>query len=494
MGRFVTVAYRGSVTTGRSSSPKKTGKWIATGIVLLLNIILWAVPSNVAYLVAQNRDVLLGRYSVDRMVVLFSMIPVSILVLYVAWSNEKNKKERQFKVAAMSISVIGSLIVVDLFVRLAQPKRYFVHRSYLHRTPNTLDHGTIRDVPEKAFMYPTNPPAYPDIEYTLTVDKRGFRNKTDLREYNIITIGDSFVEGSNVSDDQTWPLLLAQKSGLTVYNLGMSAGHPGSYLETLKRFGLQLSPGTVLCMLYEGNDFRDSNFRNKNGLGEHLRNYFRDSPVRKAFLQLLIGSFGTAGEEHLENLEPNKADRANSTNPLCLLPVAVPDGPGARYYTFKVKRLSDHFVSKDTFDRSRGFRKTCAALRDIKQICVRNKARLIVVYAPDKPHTLLPLITERVSPQQLHSFMALKESKLPPAKELVGTLLARLEIQESGIEEFCRKESIEFVDLTKALRERISDGGQAYFTYDQHWTPVGHEVVADTLRSYLQVNPTKSGN
>jgi hypothetical protein len=71
---------------------------------------------------------------------------------------------------------------------------------------------------------------------------------------------------------------------------------------------------------------------------------------------------------------------------------------------------------------------------------------------------------------------------------LMDIVLARLGVKESAIEEFCRQQSIEFVSLTEPLRRKISEGQQAYFTYDQHWTPIGHEVAADTLYLYLRNN------
>ena len=97
----------------------------------------------------------------------------------------------------------------------------------------------------------------------------------------------------------------------------------------------------------------------------------------------------------------------------------------------------------------------------------------------------LPLAADTLSPEKVRAFMALKAKNLPPADQLIDTLLPRLQAQESVLEEFCRTESIEFVSLTEPLRTEILRGQQTYFTYDQHWTPVGHKVVASTLHHYL---------
>ncbi len=484
----------------KAALKSRQAKWITTVIILLANALLWIIPSNVAYLIAQNRDVLLGRYSLGHFTVLFFLIPISAAMLYLTWASERNEKERRFKVIAISLSVLVSLIVMDIVARLVLPKRYVAEQTYFHRPPNTIQAGTAKDVPEEAFLYPRTPPGYPDIEYTLTTDKRGFRNKTDLERYDVVVLGDSFAEGSKVTDDDAWPALLAQKSNLTVYNLGMSSGHPGTYLETLKKFGPELSPKTALCLLYEGNDFRESNFEEANSLSNQTEDYFKTSPLRNALKNLLIRCFGSAAAARptTDTNKPANPDENTahdppdqSTNPISWLPVAVPEGPGGKYYTFKVKSLLEHFVTDRQFLGEKGAKKTFAALREIKKISAEKDIRLIIAYAPDKPHVLLPLITKTVSPEQLLAFMALKENKLPPADKLLDVLLSRLDVQESAVRDFCRTESIEFISLTEPLRRIIAQGAQAYFTYDQHWTPLGHKIVAETISQYLQTAPDK---
>lgn len=467
-------------------------KWLKTAITLLVPALVWIIPSNVAYLIAQNRDVLLGRYSLGHLAVALFLIPIAAASLYLTWVNEKNEKERKFKVLAITISILISLIVADIAARLITgPRRYVEEETYFHRPPNAVQTGTAQDVPEEAFLYPKTPPGYPDIEYTLTTDKRGFRNTTDLQQYDIVILGDSFAEGSKVTDQDAWPVLLAEKTQQPIYNLGMSAGHPGTYLETLKQFGPELSPKTVICLLYEGNDFRDSNYRKKDTLSDQIEDYFKESPIRNALKNVLIRSFGSivTAPPPTDPNRPVPNPNAQSAGPLSWLPVQVPAEPNGNYYTFKIKRLLEHFVTKEAFLESQGVKKTFAALRDIKNLCTEKDIRLIIAYAPDKPHLLLPLITDIVSPEQLHAFMALKQKSLPPADKLIEALLTRHNVQESAVEQFCRTESIEFLSLTAPLRKATAEGTQTYFTYDQHWTPLGHKIVADTISQNIVKPP-----
>ena len=173
--------------------------------------------------------------------------------------------------------------------------------------------------------------------------------------------------------------------------------------------------------------------------------------------------------------------------PVSWLPVKIQNDSTGKPYAFDLKSLLDHYhaVNSETLLQSKGWQETLNRLREMKQLCAENGIRLIIVFAPDKPHVLPPLIKDTLSPDQLRAFMALKEKHLPPAKELVDTLFSRLDVQESTMKQFCEKESIEFISLTDTLRQNITSGTQVYFTYDQHWAPPGHQIVAQILSDYL---------
>jgi hypothetical protein len=473
-------------------------KWIQTIIIAIVNLLLWVIPGNVAYLIAQNRDILLGRYSITQLTWAIFLIPVSLLWLYLIWSNEENKKKRQFQVTAIVLSIIIPVFLIDLLLRLAQPKQYIVDEKIYHRAPDSVFKGTIHDVPENAFAYPQMRPGYPDIEFTLTTDKVGFRNKTSFEKCDIIALGDSFTEGSNIDDEDIWTVKLAQKSNMSVCNLGMAGSYPERYMETLKKFGIALSPGAALCVLYEGNDFRDSNYEREDTITYKISNYFKASPLRIAIRNVLINKLSSSknkvtkgsGLAKNNNAESEKEDSNSvTTGALSWLPAPVPPGPDAKYYTFTVKNLCAHFVEKESFLRTRGCKQTLANLRLIKKLCSENKIHLIIVYAPDKSHVLMPLICDNISAETLREFMALKAKKLPPADKLEETVLARLDNEEQVFKEFCEKESLEFISLTLPLRKEAALGRQVYFTYDDHWTPIGHEVVADTINDFLNELP-----
>lgn len=305
----------------------------------------------------------------------------------------------------------------------------------------------------------------------------------------MVTLGDSFTEGSHVSDNQSWPVLLAQKSNSKIYNLGMSGGDPATYMETLEKFGLKLSPKTVICTFYEGNDFRSSNFSENENRGlPSLSDIFKTSPIRNSMKRALIRSLSPVNKNRFKTPDDKKATYNQPSHPLYAvswLPVKIPEGPNAKFYTFKIKRLTTHFITEEALLKSVGLQKSLIYLGDINDLCAKHKIRFVVVYIPDKPHLVMPLLKNKLPPEQLHAFMALREEDLPTPEKLLDVLLERIEIHEASVEKFCHDKGIEFVSLTKPMRDAISNGQQAYYTYDQHWTPVGHEIAAEILYKYL---------
>ncbi|MFP3869864.1 MAG: alginate O-acetyltransferase AlgX-related protein [Syntrophobacteria bacterium] len=465
--------------------------------VLLLSFCLWLVPSDVVELIARQRRVLLGRYSMDWFSTLFLLTPILWLVAYALWASTRlGAKPAAFRVVALLSSVLLATLAIDLIGRFAREPRYIeehvqerahwpgerVHDVVRHRPPQVCYEIHYTDTPPYPRSYPEAPPGYPPVEITLTTDARGYRNSTSYVHYDIVTVGDSFTEGSRVSDHESWPVLLGKQLNRRVYNLGISGGSPDYYVNVFRAFGLDLEPKVTIFMIYEGNDFKGVRLEEGSTipakpLGRRIRDAVKDSPVvlalKKAFIKYLC---------------PINADGpVRGAEILSWMPVAVPQGPDAKYYAFKPKRLTRLYWTENDFRQSFGWTSTVKLYKMIKEICDREKIRLIFTYAPSKPHVVMPLVKDRVTPEQLHAFASFKKSGLPPPEQFKEELYNRLDSQERVLHEFCHAEGIEFVSTTAALQNMAAQGHQVYYTYDQHWTPPGHVVVAEELSRYLKI-------
>ena len=466
-------------------------KWWFSGVLAGVLVGLWSTDSDLAYLVAQQRDVLLGHYSLEKFVALLVLTPVIMLVIVGLWKRPKprsdaQKRQEAFKTIALVVSIVLTVFLVDVALRVVRSSHYVRSGASYHRLPNRVLTGTFDDAPGCAFTYPSSWCGYGSVDYTLTVDDKGFRNVDPPVRFDWLMIGDSFTEGSSVSDDQAWPVVLAHKAGRSFYNLGMSGGNPVSYLDTLQRFGLAGDPKRLLCMLYEGNDFRGSNFdsdsledfREKNTWFQRLAG---QSPLREMFKRSLIGGLGPMGADRFVG-DVTLDSPEHPLYAVSWLPFEYPAGAEI-YYAFKVKRVRQHLTAASDFCTSRGFRQSTGYLLAMRDLCREHGIDLVILYAPDKPHVLMDAVTKRVDARRLSAFMALAmDGDACPGPEVIrGALRDSVTVMEKQTEAFCREKSIDFISLTGPLQAAMADGVQCYYTFDQHWSPEGHRVVADAV-------------
>ncbi len=105
----------------------------------------------------------------------------------------------------------------------------------------------------------------PDLPHTVTVDSLGYRGadiprSPDVGELRVLFVGDSFVYGSYVEDDETYPARLEQElrvfcPSARVVNAGVGGTSIVTHANMIRR-GLELSPDLVLLNFTE-NDVGD---------------------------------------------------------------------------------------------------------------------------------------------------------------------------------------------------------------------------------------------
>jgi len=463
------------------------------GTVLILAVLtaLWGTESDLAYNIAQQRAVLLGRYTLEKTLLLLLLTPLLLIALCRVWKKKASiptaRRLAWFKGLSITLAVAAAVIFADIALRLSAKEQYIGTAQSYHRRPGQIHRGVFHDRPESAFSYPNALPGHPAVPFTLTVDRRGFRNPAEQETYDWIVLGDSFAEGSSVSDEHVWPALLAAEKKVRIYNLGMSGGSPVTYLDTLKTFGDELKPKKALYMLYEGNDLRDSNFRaaklddsKKPSLSDRI---FKGSPLRRLFKDSVQRLLSPVGSDRFAN-DPSVNEPGHRLYPVAWLPAQIPAG-GEYGYAFDVKRLEQHYITEEQFRQTRAFAEATRLLAEAADYCNEQGIELIFIYAPDTPHVMMDDILDRVPPEQLHAFMATRRSRLPDPAELCAALYEGVRVRERIFKEFCGELGIPFISLTEPLREKTRAGVRTYYTYDQHWTPDGHRAVADVLSAQI---------
>ncbi|HSB95332.1 MAG TPA: SGNH/GDSL hydrolase family protein, partial [Spongiibacteraceae bacterium] len=330
-------------------------------LLLIASIAIWMHHSDVIELIARQRPVLFGRYSQGHFGVLLILTPV-LWALAAAFATRAPLLPQ---LGNCLIGIVSTLVAIFAITYGA----HFFHRAALyveaapdtqasplagvvrHRPPDQVYDLTYVDVPEQARSYPDAPPGFEPVTVHLTSDHNGFRNIGTAAQYDILAVGDSFVAGSNVSDDQCWTALLAKNSGRNIYNLGVGGSGPPTYLSNFSQFGLQLKPKIALFMIYEGNDFKEDVVLSEakpptlgERIGAHFSEAMQSSPVTLGLKRL--------SHDLLEKLGANRPVPGYQEK-LGFMPIKLTSGAATQYYSFDPKRLIYLNYSKSEFASSR---------------------------------------------------------------------------------------------------------------------------------------------
>lgn len=426
---------------------------------------------------AEEDHVLLGYYSREHFAANLALLVVSIVGLYIDQARTRaTYKRRWFQVLAVIVFALPVLFVVDWWLRKPQATAYIPDRATYHRQPNVEFTTTFVDQSPARRSYPGPARGYAPLTCKLRTDARGFRNPTTPDQCDVVVLGDSFAEGANVSDEQVWPLLFGETTGLSVYNLAMCGYSPDHYIGAFNQYGAALRPKFVVCMLYEGNDLRPPRKRSVNAptTGPSSRSWMRNSPIRATLDRFLIDTFGPMGAEW----------NIAALDALSWLPLQIQSGPDANFYAFRPVRLVNAYKDPEMFQQSREWLRLSTSLDELHQTTQRANAKLIIAFAPAKAHVMLPLVADQLPAEKFRTFLSLRSKDLPPAGELMAELPASLDFFESAVHRWCQSAAVPFFSPTTHLRGAAAQARQVYFTYDNHWTPEGHEVVARSLADW----------
>lgn len=462
-------------------------------LLLIASYWIWTRHSDVIELIVRQRPVLFGRYSQGRFGALLLLTPV-LWVLATAFAT-RGALRRNLGNALIGIATtLLACVAVTYFAHFFHRQALYVEQAAgdgewqmgvtRHRPPNQSYELTFVDVPEQARSYPDAPPGFEPVPLKLTSDKNGFRNLSVDAQYDIIAVGDSFVAGSNVDDTQAWPALLSRSIGKPVYNLGVGGSGPPTYLANFARFGLPIKPRLALFMIYEGNDFKEDVVVTRarpptwtERVGKHFERAFDASPVTLGLKRLSHDLFEKLGAQRPV---PGYKEK------LGFMPIAVTSGDTTHYYSFDPKRLVYLDYGKDEFAGSREWKATEGMLEQIVKLSREHGVMPVFIYAPSTPHVVLPLVAGAIPAEQLRNFASYRKSRLPPAEEYKQRVLRNLDNEQEVVVQFCARQQVECLVLTDALRRATAAGQQTYFSYDQHWTPIGNAVAAAAIEEFLR--------
>jgi hypothetical protein len=483
----------------RALPPRRIAALVLAAIVA----VAWAIPGPVPALIARQDAILLGRWNAGHFAALALGTIAVGLVAALLWSRRSLAESALLAGLALGSTWLGVVAVASFAVQTVAPRyvstpvsqavadpdlRARLAGRVLTRQPDFRWDVVREDRPAPGRSYPKRVAGQPSRPVVLTTDANGLRNAPREAAYDVVVTGDSFTEGSMVSDEETWWRVLGRERGLRVYNVAVSGLSIREYLNNWAAFGLDTGARTLVVTIYEGNDWKPL----ANASPQTARRAPRRGPMRAGLFDVALGGDGPlrarAELALVQLLAPIGADwPAPASEGLAWMPVAVTGGGVTHHYAFEPKHMMRLDWDPAAFASAPEWTTNEVVLRQIAGLARERGVRLVVAYAPVKPHVVLPLVRDRVSAAQLRAFAAFRDrdDPLPPADAFRERLYARLDVQETRLRDWCAAEGVAFVSLTAPLRDAAARGLPVFFTYDPHWTEQGHRVVAGHLASAL---------
>ena len=168
----------------------------------------------------------------------------------------------------------------EMYYRLHERHAIYDAKMGTHRYENNV-HVTM-DVPH-GDLHAIDPRVTPSARATeFMTDNLGFRNREDYHGQPCAIVGDSFVVGSGMSQEDTLPAQLRDDYGIDCYSLAYPTRYVWEYDKLIERFdAAETGRPRFLLFLFEGNDFPSASVQPAPppGFWERYRAPFRRSTV-----------------------------------------------------------------------------------------------------------------------------------------------------------------------------------------------------------------------
>ena len=309
----------------------------------------------------------------------------------------------------------------------------------------------------------------PTINFLASYNELGFRRNSAPPPYDVLVIGDSYIEIGE-TDDDTLSERLRKTSGLSTFNLGRASYGPNQYLHLLRRHGPAMKPKYALFCFFDGNDITDiwRYARFANGLNAKY------APLSYSFfgrywsaLRHTVGllKLRTRIRKLLLSTSAAKTSGNNTIHP-SLGMVAL----GKDKVVMAFKYMNDTQKSAENLLASEEWTTLRAILEDFQAFSLETGIKPVVVYLPTKFQTYADLITPE-SGSQLLKDVQMRRAFNNSSMESLTRITEALGIQ--------------LINLMPEFRKRADRGELLYYPFDNHWNSAGREVAAQFIAPKL---------
>ncbi len=309
-------------------------------------------------------------------------------------------------------------------------------------------------------------------EVFLPADEWGFPNTESVERADIVLVGDSFTVAAGALRPKGLQAHLAEATGLTVYNLGVSAIGPVREAWLLENVGLEKNPRCVLWFFFSGNDAVGSAIPlvEKRKGNETWGQLYADR--RPPFLilpdvmrKLLAAALDRSSHDALPGFRFTLAD--GTVQPIWFNPFTLP------------------FLQLEDWEANNGWINARRMIKRARETCVEAGVAFILIYLPSKAEVYLPYVEE--DPDLIRRTLSFQrpEPLSDDPRTLLRELLERRGKLEASVDAFCSSAGIPFLSATPFLESLAREGELGYLVADTHWQTTGQAVLLEPLLSLL---------
>ena len=325
------------------------------------------------------------------------------------------------------------------------------------------------------------------IPYHATYTPDGFRENSSSPPFEIVLIGDSYVEIGE-TDQLTLSEQLALVSGLTTFNLGREWYGPFQYLELFKRYAPRLKPRYAVLCFFDGNDIEDTKqylrwrkgksyytfvLSTKNYMGRYFM-AFRDSyeflfnQVERVVERRWSTIPATAAAEETQPAPKQGEGRSSEVHPDLGL-VTLRD----RLLPMQFRYWNQPLTTGQLLE-SEEWHAVGQVLKDFQQLAAEHGTVPVTLFIPKKVEVYGALY----SPRSGHHFL-----------QRIGEHMRFENNSHDAFLAIAEQAGIRAVDLLPAFRSLAREGKVLYYPFDTHWNPLGRRTAAEMLAASLRELP-----
>lgn len=324
-------------------------------------------------------------------------------------------------------------------------------------------------------------------------DRDGFRGTRPKRFYDIVVIGDSYIEYGYTENDIFPKRLENRLGGLSVSNLGKSGYGPFQYLEVLKRYGLEKNPQVAVFAFYEGNDIHDiqrylqwkkalSQAGGKHAAGVPRGNDYAEVYAllksRNLFQRYVTAFRGTVryigrliwltSQLTVKRVFPQRAT---------IHPKITDLDVGHKHYKMLFVDKLDKTPTEQML-RTAEWIELKRILIDFKAVCAQNHILPLILYIPAAAHIYAEYSTEHSG----RDWLRIRDGQV-----------AAKHYAENAMIQLSQELNLRLLNLSLPFEAAAANGKMIYHSFDSHWNSDGVNVaaafVAERLKSISALLP-----